>query len=416
MDDWQRIAWIAAGGVYAVGFWVLSARIPAVALALILGLAPFQNDLSFLPGVHFSLSELHLLLSCPIAIWRGHSGGLSWMGPAVWVAWLVTVVLTLPHWRASSAVALVQMGLYWIAAVWVCRALPRSSRDLDRAWRILLGVGTFLASVAILTRSNYFLGLHKNGLGGSLACALVIAVDRWMECRSGGLRWLNLARLGWIGMALILVLSRGAWIASFLGVCWLLVWRGRLWLMLKLGLALVPAMALAWSVLPEESRSYATGFDSGRYNIQARLLNTEYALEEWRSSPWLGVGAGLRKEYDATNVFWLTLAETGPFGVLAFFGVHGFWLLGVWQRRGKWRGTSAGTALGLSGALLLGKLAHGLVDHYWSRGAITVAWGSVGLALGMEAVERKRSRRRLHEAGPQQGGVRRKKEVEAFHG
>jgi hypothetical protein len=35
----------------------------------------------------------------------------------------------------------------------------------------------------------------------------------------------------------------------------------------------------------------------------------------------------------------------------------------------------------LAGGLVLGKLAHGLVDHYWSRGALMIAWAMVGMAL-----------------------------------
>jgi len=35
--------------------------------------------------------------------------------------------------------------------------------------------------------------------------------------------------------------------------------------------------------------------------------------------------------------------------------------------------------------LVLGKLVHGMVDHYWSRGAIMIAWASVGMALSVEA-------------------------------
>ncbi len=412
MDDVGKGALLGAAVLYALGFWVIGSRFPAMALALILGLAPFQNDVSFFPGLHFSVSELHLLLSFPLALWRGSGGGLGWMGGTLWTGWLATAMLTLPNWRASSAVSLVQMAIYWLGVVWVCRALPRTSRDLDRAWSILLAVGTALASIAILTRSNYFFGLHKNGIGGSLACALVVAVHRWMHA-VGTKRWICIAQIGWIGVALILVLSRGAWIAAFLGVGWLLAWEGRFGLMAKVATALIPAVGFAWAALPEESRAYATGFDASRYNIQARHLNDEFAQEQWLSSPWTGVGAGLRKEYDATNVWWLTLAETGPIGVVAFFGVHFSWLIGALRRRGRLRGTAAGAALGVSGGLLLGKMAHGLVDHYWSRGAITVAWGSVGLALGMERVCRKQvSRERCQQRFPRGvGGSWRAQEV-----
>jgi hypothetical protein len=37
--------------------------------------------------------------------------------------------------------------------------------------------------------------------------------------------------------------------------------------------------------------------------------------------------------------------------------------------------------LAIAGALMLYKFMHGSVDHYWSRGAITPAWASVGMAV-----------------------------------
>jgi hypothetical protein len=135
--------------------------------------------------------------------------------------------------------------------------------------------------------------------------------------------------------------------------------------------------------LPEESRQYASSFDNSRYNIKARELNSEWAMEQWRSSPWIGVGVGLRKEFDATNVILLTLAESGPLGVFALIGVHSCVLWGVWRRRvGLNRMLSpAASSHALAGAVLLSKFFHGLVDHYWSRGAIMIAWASVGFAL-----------------------------------
>ena len=216
-----------------------------------------------------------------------------------------------------------------------------------------------------------------------MACCLVVAVDQWLRSKAV-MRLVFVGLIGLIGFALILVLSRGAWMAAAVGVAYLMIWKGRFGALVKLSFLLIPVIGFSWGLLPDESKAYAFGFDPSRYNIKARHLNDEFAKSEWDSSPWLGVGVGLRKEYDATNVFWLTLAETGPVGVSAFFGAHGAVLLGLWRRRRAVKGTPADPAMGVAGALLLGKLVHGMVDHYWSRGAITIAWGSVGLALGME--------------------------------
>jgi hypothetical protein len=100
---------------------------------------------------------------------------------------------------------------------------------------------------------------------------------------------------------------------------------------------------------------------------------------------------GLRKEYDATNVFLLTLAETGVVGMAAFLYLHIAMALMVWRaRRFAPRDDMLFTALALGGALVLSKFIHGMVDHYWSRGALMIAWASAGMATHAWFVGRKR--------------------------
>jgi hypothetical protein len=217
---------------------------------------------------------------------------------------------------------------------------------------------------------------------------LVLGVERW-SCSPRGKRWRYFPILCLLGGALLMVLSRGAWLAALVGVGFLLLWRGQYGQLARFGLATVPVAALVWAVLPQESREYVSGFDPSRYNIRARMLNTEWAKEQWLSRPWIGVGVGLRKEYDATNVLWLTLAETGPLGLVAFLVVQGRLVGGVWSRR--WSGSPfspSASALALAGALVLGKFVHGMVDHYWSRGAIMIAWASVGMAISADRFQK----------------------------
>lgn len=377
----QEYLWLVApfGLIYAALFWAVSIRVPWVPLALIFGLAPFQNDISAMGGLHFSLAEVHLLLSVPLLFLSGWRGGLGWMSLGLWGGLGLTFLLTLPNWRETSAVSLVQMGLYWVGAVAVFSKLPQRKSDLEAAWLALICVGCVLAAGAIFSRSSYFWGLHKNGVGASLASAFILAVECWASA-GRRTRLLYLGALLWISAALILVLSRGAWIAGAVGVSFLLAWRGQYRRLLQLGMLLIPLVALMWTMLPTQSKEYATSFDSNRYNIKARVLNTEWAIEQWKGSPITGVGAGLRKEYDATNVLWLTLAETGPLGLLAFVFVHGRVLGGVWGRR-SWRKPGVSSPLALAGAMVAAKFMHGMVDHYWSRGAIMIAWASVGMAL-----------------------------------
>jgi hypothetical protein len=370
---------------YAVVFWIVSVRFPAVPLVLIFGLAPFQNDVSGMGGLHFSLSEVHLLLSVPLLLWRGWSGGLSWMTFVLWGSLALTTLLTVPNWRDTTAVSLVQMALYWLGAVAVFCHLPVRRQDWETALKALIGVGVLLSIAALSVRSSYFWGLNKNGIGASLACALVVTTECWIGSPEGNRRALGGALLLITG-GMVLVLSRGAWLSAATGVVFIMVFRREYRRLIGLSIVLAPVVAGMWMLLPQDSKDYALGFDSTRYNIKARQLNTEWVMEQWSSSPVYGVGVGLRKEYDATNVLWLTLAETGPLGLCAFLAVHLRFLAKVWGERLGTTGRLVGISpMPLAGALLLGKLLHGMVDHYWSRGAITVVWASVGIALSPSA-------------------------------
>jgi O-antigen ligase len=149
----------------------------------------------------------------------------------------------------------------------------------------------------------------------------------------------------------------------------------------RASLLLIPCVAIAWFLLPDETKDYAVGFDSSRWNVKARYESAEFALQNFRSSPLFGRGVGLRKEFDATNIVLTVLAETGIAGLVAFALIHLTALAGLWRtaaRLGTLHPYFSLAALG--SALLLARLLHGLVDHYWSRGAVTPAWCAVGMA------------------------------------
>ena len=105
------------------------------------------------------------------------------------------------------------------------------------------------------------------------------------------------------------------------------------------------------------------------------------------------MGVGLRKEYDATNLFWLTMAETGVLGIAAFLWIHWSFLRMVWitQKRLA-RNETLYSLTAIGGALITSRFFHGMVDHYWSRGAIMIAWDSAGMATFAYLAMRKRRR------------------------
>jgi hypothetical protein len=110
-----------------------------------------------------------------------------------------------------------------------------------------------------------------------------------------------------------------------------------------------------------------------------------------------GVGIGLRKRYDATNIIMLKLAETGVLGLLAFLAMHAvFFLLLFRAQRHLSRTDPLFSALTIGGALVLYKFGHGCVDHYWSRGALMCACAGAGMSLHvhMEIKRRRKAARR----------------------
>jgi len=370
-----------AAVLYAVVFWMVTFKRPGVGLALIFALAPFQNDLSGGGPVKFSIAEINLLLTIPVLLLRARRMVIGPVALAVVLYFGVCAATAALHWRATTLVCFVQMALYLLVAVALFASLPRDAADYQLALHGLVAVGLFLSAVMVITRSNFVLGLHKNGVGASLSCALIVALELWFAAEPGRRRRWLAAALGVLGAGLLISLSRGAWLGALCGVATLLALRRQFGLFLRAGIVLIPVIAVAWNFLPKESRETATGFDQSRRNIKARYESVEIARRYFDENPLLGAGVGLRKEYDATNLVWLTLAETGVLGVCGLLLIHVVFLRMVWRaQKIVAREDELFTLLALGAALVVSRLAHGLVDHYWSRGAIMIAWAAAGMA------------------------------------
>jgi O-antigen ligase len=276
---------------------------------------------------------------------------------------------------------MIQMGLYLIIAVMIFTSLGCGEEDYQLAFYGLLAVGTVLAAAVLITRSGYVLGLHKNGVGGSLSCAVIVCSELWFAARTPRRRAILSWVLGVLVAGLFFSLSRGGWIGAATGIMLILAMRRQFGLLVKVGFAFVPVIAICWHFLPEKSRDYTTGLSSDNWNIRMRYHSVDFAREKFEEDPVFGAGVGLRKEYDATNLFWLTLAETGVPGMLTFIALQLAFLRMVWKTQQRLhRSEALYSAVAIGGALVAGRLVHGMVDHYWSRGAITIAWAGAGMA------------------------------------
>jgi hypothetical protein len=307
---------------------------------------------------------------------------------------LVCVVSSMVSWRASTLTSMVQMVLYIVVAVAVFTSLGRGEQDYQLSYYGLLLVGLVLAIAVLVTHSGYVLNLHKNGVGGSLSCAVIVATELWLAAPTPRRRMM----MGWVLLILVaglfFTLSRGGWVGAGVGIILILALRREFRTMMKVIFALVPLLTICWYLLPEKSRDYTTGLSAKNENIQMRYNSVEYARENFDQNPYLGVGVGLRKEYDATNLLWLMLAETGVPGALTFILIQFAVVRMVWvtQKRLR-RDDPLYSAVAIGGALMLGRFIHGMVDHYWSRGAITIAWAGAGMATYGYLVVRQRDAR-----------------------
>ena len=94
---------------------------------------------------------------------------------------------------------------------------------------------------------------------------------------------------------------------------------GRLQLLLRASLVIVPLFAVMWTFLPKQDQEYAASFDRQKYdNIDVRYDNFEKTVLLIKSSPFIGHGISIRKQLDATNLVFTTLAESGIFGFVLF--------------------------------------------------------------------------------------------------
>ncbi len=377
---------LVAGFVYALAFGLFAWRHPVGALAFVVASAAFQKDLSEGGvGAKFSIAEVNLALVAGVYLLRDLPNGRAphlglWLLPLV-LYLAVCTFASMGDWDRDTTVSMLQMVLYLGVCVAVFANFAPRGETFLLPLRATVAVGLLLAVAGAVAGSGFVMGMHKNGVGAFTAAAMVVAVELWLSSESKNERNLMAVAVAIMGIGLIVTLSRGAWLASGIGTLALLAFRGRWSTMLRLGLLMVPVVAICWALLPDKSKDYATGFDPERENIRLRLESIQFAFDRFAESPVYGVGVGLRKEYDATNVYLQTLAETGVLGLGAFLGLHGLFFAAAWKSRRRLAGSRLASLPALGTALVMGRLLHGAVDHFWSRGAIMVAYAAVGMAL-----------------------------------
>lgn len=380
------------GILYVVAFVALCARRPMWALVALFATTPFHLNLS--EGlVKYSITEINLLLTLPLLALRlresRQGASLGSMALPIYAYLLVCGLSSLITWKGADAiVSWVQMLTYIVITVLIFALLCKPD-DLRKVPYYLVGVCVLWALFGIKV-DFIFMFLRKNAFGASLAVGFLCAYELWIArgySKTPLLKdWPRIALMGAmlvIFTGLIMTLSRGAWLGTLAGMVAIGAVRGNVKPLLKIGAILVPVVLIVWFNLPPEMKAYVVGFDPEQNrNIELRVATLQETQQLFYDSPLFGQGLGLRKDIDATNLFWLVLSETGVLGAIAFSWMFWNFYRLAWRARGIVPPSDPRyTLLSLGVALMTYKLVHGMVDHYWTRGALTNAWAGLGMVL-----------------------------------
>ena len=282
-----------------------------------------------------------------------------------------------------------------VAIFYVATDLLRGEQSLRRAvvsFAIGSSVFAVLNLVAVaqaLLNHSFHVGSAPNALYGDanyvamyLEPAVAFAMAVFLFSSTPRWRWLGAAWLPITGLALLLTLSKGAYLALFvLGV--VVILRLRRWMIpLLIGLVVV---AFALSRIPLIAQRIATSENSlvGRFQIYGA------AIRVLKENPILGLGLGgfdytFRKHasqpypHDIWLTFWV---EIGLLGLIAFAVIFFGLLWRGWRALPQTEGFHRVALWGVMGSLVLWGI-HGLVDSpYWKNDMSVEFWVLAAIEL-----------------------------------
>lgn len=241
--------------------------------------------------------------------------------------------------------------------------------------------------------SEFALGINKNSLGPIFGCGVAITIGSLIygvrDVRTRG--WLIASLIG-STTGLILSLSRGGWIASGLGILFLLAITRKFRTFFVLIAVLIPTILVVWSRLPSEATEYASDISISSYNIRARQESISDCIKLYSSNPLFGAGIGIRKYLEPHNVLVLTLAETGIVGLVSFIVLMGSGFYSFYRAAKLSKGNPEALEIVMIGATLLFiSLAAGMMDVYWRRGVGFMGWACVGMSIYISSSMRKKA-------------------------
>jgi O-antigen ligase len=384
--------------VYVIVILILGWTKPYYVFLFSMASAPFVVNVSGTGALNFSITDINIMLLCILIL-----GKLFLAKRLVSIGKLATPVTL---YLAIASISSVQGGvvsedivalLQTVIFCFLCPLLAINAALSPQQYRSLLLA--YAISCVLLAALQLFggighevFGINKNNMGQNLATGLVVWICLWMDSVHGWWsRFIVPAMLVTL-IGLFVTLSRGAWVGAVVGLIVIALLQRRFQFLIRILVVIVPVVLFMWITLPDSSKDYAVGMDRNKHkNIAARFANRDKALGAFKSNPLLGEGVSLRKQMDATNLVFVTLGESGILGMLSFLTIQiAYVVLVVKLVKSVPRTDPRFFLLVVSPTLMAVRLSHGQFDHYWVRGATTVAWVSVGVVLAIAADEKTR--------------------------
>ena len=378
---------------YIVAFMVLTWHRIDISLGLVLVLAPWVQDVSGGGGyAKFSAAELHIFMIAIVSLGKVilsrrllSIGKLT--GPVLLYMGLSAVSAYQGGIEREDVIALFQTGIFCfiLPFLFMDRDLtPTSQRNIllvAACSTVVLGVFQIVAGP-----KAFALGIHKNNLGQGMAAGLSLWLCAWFDGSKGWWSKITIPAIATVTVALVFTLSRGAWIGAAVALTGIAIVYGRVTLLFRASLVILPLIAVMWNFLPKEDQQYATSFDREKnQNIQVRYNNFQQTSTLFVASPLIGHGISMRKQLDATNLVMATLAEGGILGLAMFvFTLGTYFVITFRTVRALPHSDPRFLIVAASFAVMVSRLGHAQFDHYWVRGASTIAWASVGMVLATE--------------------------------
>lgn len=410
---------------------LLAVRSPLAALVTALVLAPV--GLMHLGGALKVAQALDVLVVLCLAVTRlaASRTPVSFPRPLAWGGALLAVALVSTGTAIDTGLAFKQdlalvVGLALAAAV---TTICVSVVPWLVAVRALL-VGSLLVTVPALFSAKHVQAKYggsvvnhrpqgifsqPNELGAFAMLTTLVALGLLLGAARGKDRWLAGAAVTASLAAMLVSLSRGAWIGFVFGVLCLLVWVPRARRLVGASLAGVTLTgALLGAFTPDAPQvkvvtqrlSSLKSAQANPYDDRPRIWRE--AVREFSSRPLLGEGPGtfpvastrsistaatVQAEH-AHNVLLTTAAETGLLGLLCVLGLTVSCALTVQRAIRRARADQDRMLLGVLGGLgaaMAGLIGEGLVDVTLRNVLVAqTVWVILGLALAGAALSRQR--------------------------